>query len=114
MSMLLDTISQAHANNSRLVKELLELVDEVEPLDELEFRIIREVWTLSPRALEAARLSNPSYLYHALGSNNSNHKPEVFENCCSRLADVRELAEALSFDTISNYAERLIFEVRQA
>ena len=43
VSMLLDTISQAHANNSRLVKELLELVDEVEPLNELEFRIIREV-----------------------------------------------------------------------
>ena len=64
--------------------------------------------------MEAARISNPSYLYHTLGSNNSNHKPEVFENCCSRLADVRELAEVLSFDTISSYAERLILEVRQA
>ncbi|MCJ1437293.1 hypothetical protein MMC27_006679 [Xylographa pallens] len=114
VSMLLDTISQAHAHNSRLVKELLDLVDEVEPQDELEFRIIREVWTLAQRALEAARISNPSYLYHVLGSNNSKHKPEIFENCCSRLADVRELAEALSFDTISNYAERLILEVRQA
>ncbi|MCJ1377613.1 hypothetical protein MMC17_000708 [Xylographa soralifera] len=114
LAMLLDTISQAHAHNSRLVTELLELVDEVEPLDELEFRIIREVWTLSQRALEAARISNPSYLYHALGSKNSKYRPEIFENCCSRLADVRELAEALSFDTVSNYAERLIFEVRQA
>ncbi|MCJ1290509.1 hypothetical protein MMC34_002048 [Xylographa carneopallida] len=114
MAMLLNTISQAHVHNSRLVRELLDLVNEVDPLDELEFRIIREVWTLSHRALEAARMSNPSYLYHAFGCNNSNHKPEVFENCCSRLADVSELAEALNFDTISNYAQRLIFEVRQA
>ncbi|MCJ1283430.1 hypothetical protein MMC26_002759 [Xylographa opegraphella] len=116
MSMLLDTISRAHVHNSHLVTELLESVDGVEPLDELEFRIIREVWTLSHRALEGARISNPSYLYHTLGSNNSNHKPEVFENCCTRHADVRELAEALNLDldTISNYAERLIFEVRQA
>ncbi|MCJ1420552.1 hypothetical protein MMC32_006909 [Xylographa parallela] len=97
--MLLDTISQAHANNSRLVKELLELVDEVEPLDELEFRIIREVGL--------------DFVTTGIGSS-ANHKPEVFENCCSRLADVRELAEVLSFDTISSYAERLILEVRQA
>ena len=113
-SMLLHAKYPIHAYNSHLATDCLEELDNVEPLDELEFRIIREVWTVSHRALEAARVSNPSYLYHNQDSKGGDFDHRVFENCCTRLAEAKDLADALNFETISNYAERLILEVRQA
>ena len=69
---------------------------------------------MSHRALEAARVPNLSYLYYIQDSKSGDYDYRDFENCCTRLAEVRDLAEALEFDTISNYAERLMLEFHQA
>ena len=113
-SMLMDTTLNPHAHHCRLVEQCLDLINDVDPLDQLEFCVIREVWTLSHCALEAARVSNPAYMFHLPNPISPHHHKRVYENCCHRLAHVRDLAEQLCFDTISNYAERLILEVRQA
>ena len=113
-SMLIDTTLNPHAHHSRLVEQCLEMINDVEPLDQLEFSVIREVWTMSHRALEAARVSNPAYIFHSPTPTNPHQHKRIYEDCCHRLARVRDLAEELCFDVISNYAERLILEVRQA
>lgn len=113
-SMLINTTLNPHAHHSRLVEQCLEMINDVEPLDQLEFCVTREVWTLSHRALEAARVSNPAYMFHSPTPTSPHHDARIYENCCHRLAYVRDLAEELCFDTISNYAERLIWEVRHA
>lgn len=112
--MLINSALNPHAHHSRLVEQCLEMINDVDPLDQLEFCVIREVWTLSHRALEAARVSNPAYIFHSPTPTSPHHDRRIYENCCHRLAHVRLLAEGLRFDTISNYAERLILEVRQA
>ena len=113
-NMLINTTLTPHAHQSRLVEQCLERINNFGPLDQLEFCVMREVWTLSHRALEAARVSNPAYIFHSLTPTSPHHHKRIYENCYHRLVQVRDLAEELCFDTISNYAERLIFEVRQA
>ena len=113
-AMLIEITLNPHAHQIQLVEQCLKMIEDVEPLDELEFCIIHEVWTLSHRVLEAARVSNPAYIFHSPTLQSSHHNPKIYENCCHRLATVRDLANELCFDVISNYAERLIFEVRQA
>ena len=112
--MLINTTINPYAHHYQLVEQCLELINDMDPLDQLEFCISREVWTLSHRALEAARVSNPSYIFHSPAPTSPHHHERIYKNCCYRLAHVRDLAEELCFDTISNYAERLILEVRLA
>ncbi|KAL8820776.1 MAG: hypothetical protein Q9191_007448, partial [Dirinaria sp. TL-2023a] len=97
----------------RLYQLNLEMIDVVDPLDKLEFSISAALWTLSHCGLEAARVSNPSYIFHNPKPENPRHGMKVYEDCCHRLANVKSLAEELRLETVSNYAERLIAEVRQ-
>ena len=113
-NMLINTTVNPYAHNYRLVEQCLEMINDVDTLDQLEFCIFREVWTLSHRALEAARVSNAAYKFHSPAPTSPHHDPRIYENCCHRLAHVRDLAEELCFHTISSYAERLILEVRRA
>ena len=65
---LIETALNPPRHPSRLYALNIEMINDVEPLDRLKFGIIVALWTLSHRGLEAARVSNPSYIFYALAS----------------------------------------------
>ena len=113
-SMLIETTLNPPKHLLHFYSLNVEMIDDVDPLDKLEFSIIEALWTLSHRGLEAARVSNPSYIFHDPKPEHPRHDKKIYEECCHRLANVKSMAEELRLDTVSNYAERLIAEVRQA
>ena len=113
-SMLIETTLHPPEHLLLLYQLNLEMIDDVDPLDKLEFSIIAALWTLSHRGLEAARISNPSYIIYTPKPEHPRHDKEIYEGCYHQLANVKRLAEELRIDIVSNYAERLIAEIRQA
>lgn len=63
-SMLIETTLNPPKHILRLYQLNLAMIDDIDPLDKLEFSIIAALWMLSHRGLEAARVSNPSYVFH--------------------------------------------------
>ena len=59
---LLEAVTDAHVHDPSLADQCLAGISTLDPLDELEFFIICEVWTLSHRGLEAARAVLVTYI----------------------------------------------------
>ena len=113
-SMLIETTLNLPKYLLRIYQLNLGMIDDVDPLDKLEFGIIAALWMLSHRGLEAARVSNPSYIFHTPKPEHPRHDMGIYEACCRQLASAKNLAEELRLNIVSNYAERLMAEVRQA